>query len=72
MKQNQHALMDSNSAAAYLQLSPNTLAVWRSTGRNGPRYKKCGSRVRYAVSDLDKWLSDQTYEHTAKRASNVN
>ena len=42
-------------AAAYLQLSPSTLAKLRLYG-TGPRYTKAGRAVRYRHSDLDAWI----------------
>ena len=48
-------------AAAYLNLSPGTLEVWRSLGR-GPRYCKVGRRVVYRREDLDSFLASRTVE----------
>lgn len=41
-------------AAAYLGLSPSTLSRWRVQGL-GPRYRKFGSTVHYALCDLDRY-----------------
>lgn len=46
--------MDTKTAAAYLGLSPATLTKWRVFG-GGPRYRKHGRLVRYAISDLEAW-----------------
>ena len=48
-------------AAAYLNLSPGTLEVWRCLGR-GPRYYKVGRRVIYRREDLDAYLAMRTVE----------
>ncbi|MBE3123710.1 MAG: helix-turn-helix domain-containing protein [Planctomycetes bacterium] len=50
-------LLNEQEAAAYMGLKPNTLAVWRSTGRYGLPFLKVGKAVRYRVADLEKWLS---------------
>lgn len=41
-------------------LSHRTLANWRSAGQ-GPRFRKIGGRVRYALDDLERWMSARTY-----------
>ena len=41
-------------AAHYLGLSPSTLSRWRVQGL-GPRYRKFGSTVHYAICDLDQY-----------------
>ena len=51
-------------AAAYLGISPSTLAVWGCTKRYNLPYVKVGRLVQYWVSDLDKFLTDRTHvEH---------
>lgn len=53
-------LVTTPQAAEYLgNLKPNTLEIWRIRGE-GPRYRKIGRLVRYAVSDLDAYLEAQT------------
>jgi hypothetical protein len=47
--------MDTKNAAAYLDLSPKTLAMKRSSG-TGPRFVKRG-RVWYFRNDLDEWVA---------------
>lgn len=54
------AVMNTESAAAYLDMRPGTLEIWRST-RRGPPYIKVGRSVRYRRSDLDAWLEQRTY-----------
>ena len=56
------AVMNTANAAAYLDMRPGPLEIWRST-RRGPPYIKVGRSVRYRRSDLDAWLDQRT--HTA-------
>ena len=50
------ALLDQDAAAAWLGLkNAKTLAAWRLR-RQGPPYVKLGSRVKYRVSDLAKYI----------------
>lgn len=49
-------LLDPPAAARYINMSPETMRVWRRTG-TGPAFIRVASnRVRYRVSDLDAWL----------------
>jgi predicted DNA-binding transcriptional regulator AlpA len=50
--------MRAPEAAAYLQISPKTLANWRSLGQ-GPAYSKLGHAVVYQQADLDDFLNSQ-------------
>lgn len=43
-------------AAAYLGLSPKTLARWRWAGK-GPAFHKLGSAVRYSIKELNLFIS---------------
>lgn len=53
-------LLCERDAAITLCIAPNTLQVWRSTGRYGLPFIKIGSKVRYRREDLNKWLQDRT------------
>ena len=53
-------LLSEREAAESLCLAPNTLQVWRSTGRYGLPFIKIGSKVRYRREDLQRWLEDRT------------
>jgi excisionase family DNA binding protein len=55
-----HQLVDTGAAAAYLGVTPGTLAVWRSTRRYNIPYVKVGSLVYYRRSELDEWLARRT------------
>ena len=53
-------LLDEVQAAAALDVTPGTLAVWRSTGRYNLPFIKVGSKVRYRRADLEAWLDART------------
>ena len=50
--------LTNTEAAAYLNLSPRTLENWRVLG-GGPRFRKFGRRVIYAIDDLELWAVAQ-------------
>lgn len=53
------------AAAAYVGLSPSTLAKMRLRG-DGPPYSKAGRRaVVYDVSDLEAWLASRRRTSTS-------
>ena len=54
-------------AAALLKSNARTLERWRSTG-TGPSFVKVGRRVAYRRSDLERWLAQQTRQHTSERS----
>jgi len=56
------SLLDERQAAAKLDVTPGTLSVWRSTGRYALPFIKVGRKVRYRLTDLDKWLDQRTRE----------
>lgn len=51
-------LMKPEQAADYLQITPSTLAVWRSTNRRKLAFVKIGGQVRYRREDLDRFIAD--------------
>ena len=51
-------------AAAWLKLSPRTLEKQRVIG-GGPRFRKFGRRVLYAVADLEQWAAERVCETTS-------
>lgn len=58
-------LLTPDQVAAYLGLSAETLAQWRSQ-RRGPRYVKVARQVvRYRGEDVDKWVLEQMVETSA-------
>lgn len=58
------AFLNSKQAADYLGLKPNTLAKMRVYG-NGPRYRKHGFRVLYALEDLNAWSEASSRRSTS-------
>lgn len=52
-------LLDERTAAAALDLKPQTLAVWRASGRYGLPFVKVGRSVRYRAVDLQKFLESR-------------
>lgn len=55
---------NTQEAAAYLMLQPSTLERYRIDG-TGPRYRKHGDLVVYAVADLNKWSDARTRVSTS-------
>ena len=58
-------LLDQNQAASFLNVTPGTLSVWRSTGRYSIPFVKVGRSVRYRLSDLNTWLESRTQANGA-------
>lgn len=56
--------IDDKQAAIALGVKPNTLAVWRSTGRYNLPFLKVGRLVKYRISDLAEFLARRTANHT--------
>jgi excisionase family DNA binding protein len=52
-------IMAPSEAAAYLGVSIQTLAGWRTNGV-GPKYIKVGASVRYPASELHKYMQERT------------
>jgi hypothetical protein len=48
--------LNTQEAAAYLGVRPNTLEVWRCKHR-GPKYAKLGSRIVYDPEELDAFFA---------------
>lgn len=57
--------LSSNDAAAYLGLTPKTLAVWRCQG-TGPVFMKLGRYCFYRKVDLDQWMESRRVTSTAE------
>lgn len=56
--------LTNDEAAAHLRLSPRTLEKLRVLG-GGPKFRKFGRRVRYALADLDGWADGRSYAMTS-------
>jgi excisionase family DNA binding protein len=57
--------MTNEQAAEYIGVKPQTLAVWRTTGRYDLKFYKIGSSVRYRRTDLDAWMNKRCGTSTA-------
>jgi hypothetical protein len=55
--------LNNAEAAEFLRLSPRTLEKQRVIG-GGPRFRKFGRRVMYAVGDLEEWANARSFEMT--------
>lgn len=56
----QEASMKRKDAAAYLQISPSTLASWASSRKFNLPFSKVGHSARYKKSDLDAFIQNGT------------
>jgi len=57
--------LDTRAAAGFLGLSSTTLESWRSRG-GGPRYRKFGKAVRYAIIDLQAFADASARGNTSQ------
>ena len=64
-------LLTRTEAAEYLNVKPQTLAVWVHRGVPGPAYVKVGRSVRYRKSDLDAWIESRTVRHGQLEAAGI-
>lgn len=56
--------LNNGEAARFLGLSPRTLEKHRVIG-DGPRFRKLGRRIVYAVGDLEAWADARACESTS-------
>jgi hypothetical protein len=56
--------LPNGEAAAFLRLSPRTLEKQRVIG-GGPRFRKFGRRVMYALVDLEAWADARSFGMTS-------
>ncbi len=56
--------LDNKQAAYFLKISPRTLEKHRVKG-GGPRFRKLGRRVVYAVADLEAWANARICSNTS-------
>lgn len=54
--------------AELLNVSKDTLQIWRSTGRHNLPFVKIGGRVNYRVGDLRAWIDQRSRTHTGQVA----
>lgn len=62
------ALLNEHDVARITRLSLATIRRWRLLGQ-GPRFRKCGSAVRYKPQDVSEWLESRPSggEHQQER-----
>jgi len=60
----ERVFLNNDEAAQFLNLSPRTLEKQRVIG-GGPRFRKFGRRVLYALTDLRVWANERTCETTS-------
>ena len=59
--------LNTEEAAAYLGIRPNTLEVWRCKHK-GPRYSKIGTRVLYDMDDLEAFFTARAVDTLESQA----
>jgi excisionase family DNA binding protein len=62
-------MLDEAAAAEMLGVRPQTLSVWRLTGRYSLPFCKVGRAVRYRRSDLDAFIASRTVTNTGEADS---
>lgn len=60
MQNGMSKLLTRKEAAEVLGVCPETLAVWKCTGRYALPVVKVGRSVRYRLADLESWLASRT------------
>lgn len=55
---NEDSFLTDHEVAALLNISVATIRRWRRT-KEGPKYYKIGSLVRYKRADIDEWVRSQ-------------
>ena len=53
-------LLTADQAAEYIGVKPQTLAIWRSTGRYSLPFLKVGRLIKYRRENLEKWLESRS------------
>ena len=64
-------LLNPKQLAKLLNVSTETLELWRSTGK-GPVFLQMSSRVRYLRSDVDTWIEELRTQPRVRSAKRVN
>lgn len=54
-------LLTDEQVAQLLDVSPKTLATWRSTGRYALPFLRIGARIRYRRQDVAAWLESRRH-----------
>lgn len=64
MRDAQPRYLSNDEAAEFLKLSPRTLEKQRVIG-GGPKFRKFGRRVVYALTDLESWANARACDTTS-------
>lgn len=64
-------LINNAETAQLLGLRPNTLEIWRTTGR-GPAFRKVGRAIRYVEGEVLAWLDAQKHTNTSQYPTRLN
>lgn len=59
MQHDQPQVLNESQAAEFLGVKPQTLSVWRSTGRYDLPFVRVGRLIRYRRTDLEAWLESR-------------
>jgi len=57
------SLLTPDQVAKYLGITTRSLANWRSSGSEDLPWTKAGGSIRYRLSDVDAYLSQNTVNH---------
>jgi Helix-turn-helix domain len=66
---NEFTLISPARAAAILNVTPGTLAVWRCEKRYQLPFVKVGRKVMYRMSDLERFIQSRTQPGIAERVA---
>ncbi len=59
-------MVSADEAATILNIRPQTLAIWRCTGRYSLPFIRVGRRIMYSRRALDKWTAGRTGTSTTQ------
>jgi excisionase family DNA binding protein len=65
---NPNQLLNEAQTAELIGVSPQTLSIWRCSGRYRLPYIRCGRLIRYRRSDVEAWLESRTVRTGAELA----
>lgn len=71
MTDNPNNLLTPKEAAAMLRSSVSSMNSLRSQGKLNLPYVKFNSRIRYKLSDIQKWIADNTINPNKKEDDDV-
>lgn len=59
--------LTNDEAAEMLGIRPGTLATWRWK-RKGPKVSPSGNKIRYRVSDVERWIEENAAAYAERGA----